>query len=90
MGLSTRKCMTYGDVVVMDISRNLLLIMSNAEHVTQNNEVRCLSYGKYSARCRRGSIFILNGFSDLREIRCKLFILSILGTRLQELTAFFF
>jgi hypothetical protein len=89
MGLSTRKCMTYGDVVVMDISRNLLLIMSNTKHVTQNNEVRCLSYGKYSARCRLGSIFILNGFSDLREICCKLFILSILGTRLHAAEGIF-
>jgi hypothetical protein len=31
--------MTYGDVVVIDISRNLLLIMSNRQHVTQNNDV---------------------------------------------------
>jgi len=31
--------MTYGDVVVIDISRNLLLIMSNRQHVTQNIDV---------------------------------------------------
>jgi len=29
--------MTYGDVIVIDISRNLLLIMSNQQQVIQNN-----------------------------------------------------
>jgi len=29
--------MTYGDVIVIDISRNLLLIMSNWQQVIQNN-----------------------------------------------------
>jgi hypothetical protein len=74
--------MPYGDVAVIDISRNLLLIMSNHQHVTQNNSVTYVSYGKYLAGCRKGRIFIPNGFSDLQRILSKLFMVSVLGKRL--------
>src|SRR5208282_1879356 len=73
--------MVYGDVVVIDISRNLLLIMSNTQHVAQNNQVMYLSYGKYPAEGTSGIILILNGFNSLQRILSKLFIVSILGTR---------
>ncbi len=74
--------MNYGDVVVIDRSRNLLLIMSNRRHITDCNEVKYLSFSKYSACCRRGKFYISNGFMYLQRIRRKLFCVSILGTRL--------
>ncbi len=67
-GLSTRKCLAYGDLVVIDISRNLLLIISNVRYVVINIEFRCLQEDKYPARSRRGRIYILNGFNKLRVI----------------------
>jgi hypothetical protein len=81
--------MAYGDVAVIDISRNLLLIMSNRQQVIQNNKVTCLSYGKYSEDCGPGSIYIINRFNDLWEILSKLFRESILGTRLLRNKLFF-
>lgn len=73
--------MAYGDVVVIDISRNLLLIMSNTQHVAQNNQVMYLPYGKYSAERTPEFDLILNGFNSLQRTLSKLFIVSILGTR---------
>jgi hypothetical protein len=74
--------LTYGDVIVIDISRNLLLIMSNRQHVTQNNHVTCLLYSKYRMTSTLGIIFIPSRFNHLRGILFKLFRASILGTRL--------
>jgi hypothetical protein len=81
--------MHYGDVGVIDISRNLLLIMSNRQHVTQNNDVTYLSYSKYWQLRTQGTIYILNGFSDLQGILSKLFMLSILGTTLHTVKLIF-
>jgi hypothetical protein len=74
--------MPYGDVIVIDISRNLLLIMSNRQHVAQNNDVICLSCSKYSKLGAPGRIFILIRFNNLQGILSKLFMGSILGRRL--------
>jgi hypothetical protein len=81
--------MAYGDVVVIDISRNLLLIMSNTQYVAQNNQVMYLLYGKYSGRCASGIALIHNGFSSLHRILSKLFIVSLLGTREHMAEPFF-
>jgi|SRR5271169_1354425 len=81
--------MAYGDVVVIDISRNLLLIMSNTQHVTQNNQVTYLPYSKYSATGTPGVILIPNGFNSLHRVLSKLFIVSILGTREHMAEPFF-
>lgn len=43
--------LAYGDVLVIDIVRNLLLSMSNHTHIAHYNGVMYLLYGKYSARC---------------------------------------
>jgi hypothetical protein len=69
-------------VVVIDISRNLLLIMSNLRHLAHYNEVNYLCISKYPAFCAAGRIYILNGFSELQRIISKLFIVSILDTKL--------
>src|SRR5260370_37376273 len=74
--------MNYGDVVVIDRSRNLLLIMSNRRHITDCNEVKYLSFSKYSACCRRGKFYISNGVMCLQRVRRKLICVSILDTRL--------
>jgi hypothetical protein len=81
--------MAYGDAIVIDITRNLLLIMSNLQHVAQNNEVIYLLYSKYPAVCVVGIIFIPNRFSDLGGILSKLFIVSVLGTRLHTVEVIF-
>ena len=75
---------------VIDISRNLLLIMSNWQHVTQNNEVNCLLNDKYLSGCSQGRIYILSRINGLRNILSKLFIVSVLGTRLHSGEEIFF
>jgi len=82
--------MPYGDVVVIDISRNLLLIMSNPQHVTQNNHVTYVLYSKYRGPSTMGRIFILIRFNNLRGILSKLFMGSILGRRLCTAESFYF
>jgi hydroxymethylpyrimidine/phosphomethylpyrimidine kinase len=64
--------------------------MGNRQHVAQNNEVRCLSFSKYTTICTQGRIFIPHRFSHLRRILSKLFIVSVLGKRLygKELHSF--
>src|SRR5580700_9334996 len=69
-------------LVVTDVSRNLLIIMGNQQHVAQNNQVICLSFSKYTTICTQGRIFIPHRFSHLRRILSKLFIVSVLGKRL--------
>jgi hypothetical protein len=64
----------------MDISRNLLLIMSIWKHVPINNGLKCLSYSNYIRIGTPESVFILNGIIKLQGILSKLFIMSILGT----------
>jgi len=63
--MSTRKCVFYSDLLVMDISRNLLLIMSNMIYVARNNNLMCLLNFKYPVLLRRRRIYILNRFNDL-------------------------
>jgi hypothetical protein len=68
VGLSIRKLLVHGDMIVMDILRNLLLIMSNRGHVVHYNTVICLADGKYLAIRSLGRIFTVNGFSHLQRI----------------------
>jgi hypothetical protein len=82
--------MPYGDVVVIDISRNLLLIMSNRQHIIQNNGVTCLSLSKYREHSMQGRIFIVFRFNHLRGILSKLFPVSILGTKFLTADSFYF
>ena len=64
--------------------------MGNRQHVAQNNEVRCLSFSKYTTICTQGRIFIPHRFSHLQRILSKLFMVSVLGKRLygKELHSF--
>ena len=77
-------------LVVTDVSRNVLIIMGNRQHVAQNNEVIYLPFSKYTTICTEGRIFIPHRFSHLRINLSKLFMVSVLGKRLygKELHSF--
>lgn len=53
-------------MIVMDISRNLLLIMSNPQYVVINNDVTYLLNGKYEEIRKWEIIIISNRFSSLQ------------------------
>lgn len=74
--------MAYGDRIVIDILRNLLLIIGNINHVAENRRLIHVSNGKYSAAGTPEGFFILNEFSNLQAISHKLFMAGLLDKRL--------
>lgn len=81
--------MAYGDRIVIDILRNLLLIIGNINHVAENMRFMHLSNSKYSAAGTPEGFFILNEFSNLQAIPHKLFMAGLLDKRLVGRANFF-
>lgn len=74
--------MNYGDGIVIVVLRNLLLIMSNIDHLTENSCFTYLYNGKYRIWRSSEGIFIINGISSLQTFARKLFVAVVLGKRL--------